>query len=187
MLVHRIFRCVGVALLGVLTGTSSAQEPPTSPYRQYQAPEIRGLSQQEIEDLREGRGMGLARAAELNSYPGPRHLLDAVEAGQLHLDKEQLSAVKRLFGEMSAEAKRLGDVILKEEQALEASFREGKISDADLKAQVSRIASFQGELRLVHLRTHLETRALLSDPQIQRYNQVRGYSENQADRGQHSH
>ena len=185
MLVHRIFRCVGVALLGVLTGTSSAQEPPTSPYRQYQAPEIRGLSQQEIEDLREGRGMGLARAAELNSYPGPRHVLDAVQASQLQLTDEQLSAVKQLFGEMSAEAKRLGDVILKEEQALEAGFRGGKISEADLKDRVSRIASLQGELRVVHLRTHLETRALLTDPQIQRYNQVRGYSTTDTDHEKH--
>ena len=36
---------------------------------------IRGLSEQEIDDLTNGRGMGLARAAELNGYPGPLHVL----------------------------------------------------------------------------------------------------------------
>ena len=173
------------ALLSILVGIAGAQEALTSPHRQQHSSEIRGLSQKEIEDLREGRGMGLARAAELNSYPGPRHLLDAVQASQLQLTDEQLSAVKQLFGEMSAEAKRLGDVILKEEQALEAGFRGGKISEADLKDRVSRIASLQGELRVVHLRTHLETRELLTDPQIQRYNQVRGYSTTDTDHEKH--
>jgi hypothetical protein len=179
---------VGIGVLvAVLPGVVRAQHDLTSPYRQQHSSEIRGLSQQEIDDLREGRGMGLARAAELNSYPGPRHVLDAVQAGQLHLDAEQLSRVKQLFEKMSAQAKHLGEVILKEEQALEASFRERKISDADLKAQVSRIASLQGELRVVHLRTHLETRALLTDHQIQRYNQVRGYTQGHTGSEQHKH
>ena len=185
------FSALGLAgigvLLGVLPGSAGAQHDLTSPYRQQQSTEIRGLSKQEVDDLREGRGMGLARAADLNSYPGPRHLLDAVQASQLQLTDEQLSAVKQLFGEMSAEAKRLGDVILKEEQALEAGFRGGKISEADLKDRVSRIASLQGELRLVHLRTHLRTRALLSEHQINLYNQLRGYLRGQTGSEQHPH
>jgi hypothetical protein len=131
--------------------------------------------------------MGLARAAELNSYPGPRHVLDAVEAGQLHLSADQLSGVKQLFADMSAEAKRLGGVILNEEQTLERAFSEGKIAEADLKTRVSRIASLQGELRLVHLGTHLRTRALLSEDQIQRYNQLRGYSGSGSSQKEHSH
>lgn len=176
-----------VSLLGVLPGSAGAQHDLTSPYRQQQSTEIRGLSKQEIEDLREGRGMGLARAAELNSYPGPRHVLDAVEAGQIHLGAGQLAAVKQLFEKMSAEAKRLGAVILSEEQALEVEFRAGRVTEPDLKARVSRIASLQGELRLVHLRTHLETRALLSESQIQRYNQVRGYADGEPGREQHQH
>jgi hypothetical protein len=165
----------------------AAQQTLSSPYREQQASEIRGLSAKEIEDLREGRGMGLARAAELNGYPGPRHILDAVDAGQLHLPPEQLQAVKRLFADMSAEAKRLGETILAEERAIEAEFRNSTISEPALRARVEALSALYGRLRVVHLRTHLETRTLLTEHQIQRYNQLRGYSEPQGGQGQHQH
>jgi len=142
----------------------------------FGASEIRGLSEREIEDLRSGRGMGLARAAELNGYPGPRHLLEAFEAGQLHLSPEQLGMVRQLFETMSREARRLGDLILREEQALETAFRADAISEEDLRGRMGRLAALSGELRLLHLRTHLQTRAILTDHQVQRYNQVRGYA-----------
>jgi len=45
-----------------------------------------------------------------------------------------------------------------------------------LRAGVGRIATFQGELRAVHLRAHLETRSGLTAQQIQHYNQLRGYA-----------
>lgn len=44
-----------------------------SPYAGLPAREIKALSPEEIADLAAGRGMGLALAAELNGYPGPRH------------------------------------------------------------------------------------------------------------------
>src|ERR1700745_1824509 len=74
-----------------------------SPYRNQMNTEIRGLSDQEVSDLREGRGMGRARAAELNGYPGPRHVLDAARAGQLALTPEQTRAAERLFDGMARE------------------------------------------------------------------------------------
>jgi hypothetical protein len=178
---------VALVLLASVVTPAGAQSPLTSPYREQQATEVRGLSPKEIEDLREGRGMGLARAAELNGYPGPRHVLDAVEAGQLHLSPEQLSSVRQLFEAMSREARRLGAAILQEEQALETTFRAGTIGEADLRARLGRIAALSGELRAVHLRTHLQTRALLTEHQIQRYNQVRGYRGGEAGQEEHRH
>jgi len=165
----------------------AAQQTLVSPYREQLTSEIRGLTTKEIEDLREGRGMALARAAELNGYPGPRHLLDGVEAGEFHLAPEQLASVQRLFQEMSAEAQRLGSAILKEEQALEAEFRARRIDRPDLRERVARIAALQSELRMIHLRTHLETRALLTDHQVEQYNAMRGYSGNPAGPDQHNH
>jgi len=165
----------------------AAQQTLVSPYREQLTSEIRGLTTKEIEDLREGRGMALARAAELNGYPGPRHLLDGVEAGEFHLAPEQLASVQRLFQEMSAEAQRLGSAILKEEQALEAEFRARRIDGPDLRERVARIAALQSELRMIHLRTHLETRALLTDHQVEQYNAMRGYSGNPAGPDQHNH
>ena len=131
--------------------------------------------------------MALVRAAELNGYPGPRHILDAAEAGQFHLSPDQLSAVRRLFEGMSDEAQRLGAAILKEEQGLEAAFRARTVDATDLRERVARIAASQGELRAVHLRTHLATRALLNDDQIEHYNQVRGYTGSDAGPNQHNH
>jgi hypothetical protein len=158
-----------------IAAPSAAQDALTSPYRDQTATEIRGLTEKEISELREGRGMGLARAAELNGYPGPRHVLDAVRQGRLHLSPGQLQTVQQLFDNMAREAKRLGDMILEEERALEGEFRKGTLSESDLQADVTRIAALQGQLRVVHLRTHLEMRPVLSEQQIQHYNQLRGY------------
>ena len=41
---------------------------------------------------------------------------------------------------------------------------------------MKRLATIQGYLREVHLRAHLATRALLSESQIARYNEIRGYA-----------
>jgi len=50
-----------------------------SPYAHTQSAEIPTLTDEEIAQLRNGDGMGLARAAELNRYPGPKHTLELGE------------------------------------------------------------------------------------------------------------
>jgi Spy/CpxP family protein refolding chaperone len=178
---------VALAPVVFVTTPLSAQQTLISPYREQLASEIRGLTTKEVEDLREGLGMGLARAAELNGYPGPRHILDAVKAGEFHLNPEQLGAVQHLFEAMSAEARHLGSTILAEEQALEAVFRAGTIDAPNLRERLTKIAALQGELRAVHLRTHLQMRALLTDHQIERYNEVRGYTKSGASPHEDNH
>jgi hypothetical protein len=131
--------------------------------------------------------MGLARPAELNGYPGPRHVLEAVAAGHMHVTPEQHTAVQQVFDRMAIEAMRLGAQILIEEQALEEAFRAGTISAAELQDRVGRLTALLGELRIVHLRAHLETRALLTPHQIQRYNVVRGYTSHERGQEQHKH
>jgi hypothetical protein len=147
-----------------------------SPYRDQHAAGARGLTAQEIGDLAAGRGMGLARAAELNGYPGPRHVLDAARDRQLVLSDDQWMAVQRVFDTMEQEARKLGARVIAEEQALEAAFRAGAITEDDLASRVSRLATTQGDLRQVHLRAHLATRALLTETQIARYHELRGYT-----------
>ena len=117
--------------------------------------------------------MGRARAAELNGYPGPRHVLDAAQAGQLALTPEQTRVAERLFDGMAREAQRLGEQILREEQGLEAAFR--AISNGDLGARTLRIAGLEGKLRAVHLRAHIAMRSALSPSEIEHYNTIRGY------------
>src|SRR5258705_3574527 len=165
-------RLVGMIVLS-MAGSAMAADGLTSPYRDQAAREIRALTQQEVADFRDGRGMGLARAAELNGYPGPRHVLDAARAGQLPLTAAQLRTVQGLFDSMAQRAQRLGGQILREEQSLEGEFRTGRINEADLRARVARIATPPGQPRAGHLRTHLENRAALTRQHGPRYHERR--------------
>jgi hypothetical protein len=119
--------------------------------------------------------MALALAAEVNGYPGPRHVLDASEGGQLALRPDQQAAVEALHARMLEDAQAKGREILEAESHLAQRFRHGHIDDASLRETLNRIGQLRAELRFIHLRTHLETRALLTADQIARYNTVRGY------------
>jgi hypothetical protein len=50
-----------------------------TPYAGMQTRPIKALSEQQVTDLEAGRGMGLALAAELNSYPGSSRVLELAE------------------------------------------------------------------------------------------------------------
>jgi Spy/CpxP family protein refolding chaperone len=146
-----------------------------SPYAALPGVGATGLLPQEVESLARGEGMALAMAAELNGYPGPRHLLDAAAAGQLELRPDQREALTRLYDGMLAEAKAKGQEILRAEEELAMRFRHGHIDEAGLSEILSQIGQLRAGLRLIHLRTHLETRGLLTPGQIARYKTVRGY------------
>jgi hypothetical protein len=164
--------------MGASQHSHPGHQPPSgrSPYREQHAAGLRGLSAAEIDDLRAGRGMGLARAAELNGYPGPRHVLDAARDGSLTLSAEQRRKIESVFAGMEREARRVGLQVIAEEQALEAAFGRGGVSESELTDRVRRVAAVQSELRAVHLRAHLATHAVLSDEQVRRYNELRGYA-----------
>ena len=76
-----------------------------SPYAGQEGRPIKALSAEEVQSYLTGQGMGLAKAAELNSYPGPKHVLEL--AGQLQLTGEQLSRAEKARADMLAEATRL--------------------------------------------------------------------------------
>lgn len=149
-----------------------------SPYTDLEQRPVKALSEQQVEDLLAGRGMGLALAAELNGYPGPLHVLEL--AGELALTEEQHSAVQALFGRMQGEAAQLGAAIMEAEIELDREFAEGRITPARLEILTSRIAMLQGRLRNVHLQAHLEADALLTRHQRVLYARARGY-------GNHGH
>jgi hypothetical protein len=166
-----------VILISALTTTAIAEEQLHSPYREQFQSGLRGLSAKEIGELRAGIGMGLARAAELNGSPGPRHVLDAIEAGQLPATSDQATQIRAIFDKMQRDAQRVGGEIIAEEQRLEAAFHSSTIDDTNLGRRVARIATLQGELRRIHLSAHVATRAILSEAQVNRYNDLRGYAE----------
>ena len=132
------------------------------------------LSPEEIEQYRAGAGMGYAKAAELNHFPGPMHVLELAAA--LGLSAEQRAATERLMQAHKAEARALGAKLVAAEQALEQLFRSGGVTDAELAKAVGEAARVQGEYRLAHLETHRRMRALLNEEQVKRYDTLRGYS-----------
>jgi hypothetical protein len=90
----------------VAAGISGDVRAETSPYAGMQNRGLKALSQQEIEDLRVGRGMGMALAAELNGYPGPAHVLEL--ASVLDLSEDQRNRTRALFEEMRNTAVPIG-------------------------------------------------------------------------------
>jgi hypothetical protein len=144
-----------------------------SPYAGLEARRIKALSDQQIDDVKAGRGMSLALPAELNGYPGPSHVLEL--AGKLALTPEQLARTRALFAEMQAGAVSLGARVIESERLLDALFAEGVAAPETLVAATTRSALSQGELRAHHLKYHLEMRDLLTPDQRTRYDELRGY------------
>jgi len=144
-----------------------------SPYAGMQTRPIKSLSEQQIVDLKAGRGMGLALPAELNGYPGPAHVLEL--ADQLELSADQKARVQSLFDSMKAEAVPIGEKILEQEANLNQQFATRSITPESLKAATAEIGVTQAELRNTHLKYHLRTTQILSAEQMQHYSMLRGY------------
>lgn len=145
-----------------------------SPYAGQQTREIKALSPTQTADLLAGKGMELAKAAELNGYPGPMHTLEL--ATQLNLSAEQKHASEALMTRHKAEARDLGAQLVEAERALDLAFSSRQIDAARLTAHTERIGQLQALLRKSHLETHLQQTALLKPEQISRYAQLRGYA-----------
>jgi len=165
-----------VAILAGLSSNALAQS--AQPYSGMQNRSIKALSDQQVADLKAGRGMGLALAAELNGYPGPSHLVELSD--QLGLTFIQLSNLKGMFDAMRSETIPIGEELVAQEEELDRLFAENVISEQQLKAATENIGETQARLRNVHLRYHLRTRALLQPSQIRRYAELRGYGADQA-------
>lgn len=161
-----------------------ADNGPT-PYAGQQTRTIKALSDEDIAALRNGEGMGMAKAAELNGYPGPRHVLDL--ASVLALTPGQVRAITAIKDRMSADAKPLGDEILRRERDLDGNFASGTVADATLAEETEAIGALEGKLRAVHLAAHLATKSLLTPTQVARYQQLRGYGSPRAGEGHEHH
>ena len=168
---------VGVALVaaaGISSVLGNAAAQSARPYAGLQARAIKALSAEQIADLKAGRGMSLALTAELNGYPGPRHVLELGD--QLGLSDRQRTHVQRLFDAMTAEAIPLGDKLIAQEAELDALFARREVTATSLGAATATIGAIQAELRNTHLKYHLLASGLLTAAQMQRYSELRGYA-----------
>src|SRR6266436_3691578 len=126
-----------VTLLVLITFASPALAQSQQPYAGLEGRPIKALSEQQISDLRAGRGMGLALAAELNGYPGPMHVLELADS--LALSDQQRAKMQDLFAAMRAEAIPLGDRLIAQEAELDRQFADKTISPASLADSMAAI------------------------------------------------
>lgn len=146
----------------------------TSPYAEFRTRPIKALSQQQKDDLLAGRGMGLALAAEMNDHPGPMHVLEHAE--RLQLTAVQRQTMEALMHGMRRNAIVAGEALIAAEAELDRLFASATIDDARLATQISAVSQAQGEVRRIHLATHITARAALTAEQIALYGRLRGYA-----------
>jgi hypothetical protein len=144
-----------------------------SPYVEQADDTIKSLTPEDVEGYVNGRGMGLAKAAELNGYPGPKHVLEL--ADKLDLTTAQRESTQQLFESMAESARPLGIQLVDLERQLDQAFASTRVTTESLAALTAEISRLQGELRAVHLSAHLKQRSLLSEHQRLRYVQLRGF------------
>lgn len=167
-----------IAILEAWLDRHPIAEDHGSPYAGLEQRPIKALSVEQIEDLRAGRGMGLALAAELNGYPGPVHVLEL--AADLSLTPKQVAETTAIRTRTFDDAARLGAEILRGEEALDRFFASGAAEPEELHRLVAEVARLQGELRFVHLNTHLAMRRVLTPEQVTAYLELRGYGASSA-------
>jgi Spy/CpxP family protein refolding chaperone len=161
---------------------------PSSPYLGQESREIKSLSREDVEAYLSGKGMGLAKAAELNGYPGPAHVLEL--APQLALTPEQRARTQALFDSMQAKAIALGKALVEEERKLDRLFATKSVVPELLAKALGDIGALQARLRGAHLEAHLAQLQILTPAQTARYAGLRGYGgadAHKGDAGQHKH
>lgn len=161
--------------------TDSAPSSPSSssqvsPYAGQEIRNIKSLSDSDVQSLRNGTGEafgGMAKLAELNGYPGPRHVLDM--ASELQLTDRQRVEIELIYQNMSNKAKNIGVAIIALEQDMDRALANKTITEENLKLMLDKSGDLYGQLRFVHLSAHLDTVQMLTVEQVQMYNKIRGY------------
>ncbi len=169
---NRIVTLTGI--LAVLISAPAAAQDPPSPHAAIVERDIKALSAEQVTQLEAGDGMGLALAAELNGYPGPKHLLELADS--LDLTATQRGQIEGVRLAMLAEARRLGAEIVARERELDRALATGAVDHARLDVLTAELGRLTGALRFTHLRAHLAVRPLLSEAQRATYALLRGYS-----------
>ena len=174
-----------LAAASLVAGLAPAAMGAASAYAGQEARDVKALSPDEISGLLAGKGMGFAKAAELNGYPGPLHVLE--QAAKLDLSEQQRRDTEALFASMQAKAKTLGGDLVEAERRLDRMFQDNSITADSLNEALATIGRLQAQLRSVHLAAHLAQRRILSPEQSAMYMRLQGYAGGDSHQGGHRH
>jgi Spy/CpxP family protein refolding chaperone len=173
-----LLRLAVAGLVGIAAGWAGSSLLPKlhsqAGYAGLQDREIKTLSDEEVAGLRQAKGLGYALAAELNGYPGPRHVLEL--ADKLSLTEAQRQQTEALIAKMTAEAAGLGERLIAAEQSLNQKFADRAIDAVQLKKLTDESAALDSALRSTHLSFHLAMMEVLSPAQVAEYASLRGYA-----------
>lgn len=172
-------RFIVVALLALLVGSGPAAAQHAhgahSHYADQTRSHIPSITMEEFEQLRSGEGMGFAKPAELNHYPGPKHVLDLADS--LGLSENQRTEIESIRQKMATKAKVLGKDYLHAEHRLNELFSNGNATERNVVKMTNSVEEKRSALRAAHLVAHLETRNVLTAEQVEKYDRLRGYAE----------
>jgi hypothetical protein len=157
----------------------SKQSDYKSSYIGQENRDIKALPPEDIKGLKRGSGTpfgGMAKPAELNGVPGPKHLLDMIEAGKLEVSEKQKNKIESVYKRMKENAIKKGGKIITKEEKIDNGFEKRSIEQEELKDKIKTSANLYADLRFIHLKTHLEMLDILNEKQVEKYNKLRGYS-----------
>ncbi len=163
---------VCICLLAMASMPALAQHT-HDPSSHSRGTEVPSLTDEEVRALRHGEGMGLARAAELNHFPGPKHLLEL--ASELGLSNHQVIRIRSIHDRMKSQAVARGKDIIMAESHLADLFASGEPSTREVMRMTGHLGTMRGQLQSIHLLAHIEAARELSTDQIREYDRLRGY------------
>ena len=164
--------CVCPCLMALMINVALADS--ASPYAGQQTRDIKALAPEDVEAYLSGKGMGLAKAAELNGYPGPVHVL--AMATQLDMSPDQKQRTEALFTSMEAKATALGHALVEQERELDRRFASKTATPESVAVTLQRIGELQAKVRGAHLQAHLAQLEILTPTQVAKYQELRGYT-----------
>ena len=157
MILNRSIRRTLLSALAAVALAATAAAQPTVP------PDKDGLLN--------GEGMGMAAYAEMNGYPGPKHVLDL--ADKLGLSAKQKSDIREIYDDMLSRARATGKMVVRVEGELNDQFVHGGVKEENTTEDSETIGRLRGSLRAIHLGAHIRTKALLTTKQIETYMKLR--------------
>src|SRR5271168_3272311 len=138
-----VYPCLMVLMINAAWADS------TSPYAGQDTRGIKALAPEDVDAYLSGKGMGLAKAAELNGYPGPAHVLAL--ATELDLSPNQKQRTEALFASMEAKATDLGRALIEQERELDGQFASKRATQESVAVILQRIGELQAKVRGAHL------------------------------------
>ena len=163
--------CLSASLAALLVASTLPAEAQQAGHK---GGDPQAMQAREFRNLQQGRGMGMGRVAELNGYPGPKHVLEHAEA--LELSEGQIERSREIMSRVKSRAPELGKQVVDAEKQLEAMFAEDNVDAASMDSLLMQIAELRAQLRSLHLTAHLDQAAVLTEAQITKYTELRSAS-----------